>query len=105
MDNALDTLSTARRLEHEYGMDPRAAEGVAVVIHEYMTAELATKPDLHVQGSELRADMQSLRAAMQVELQSFRAEMATGFKMLYRHLWIMMGVYGVLIVTLMKLLP
>ena len=77
MDNALDTLSTARRLEHEYGMDARAAEGVAVAIHDHMTENLATKQDLHLLGSQLRGEMQSLRADMTTELQSLRADMTT----------------------------
>ena len=77
MDNALDTLSTARRLEHEYGMDARAAEGVAVAIHDHMTENLATKQDLYLLGSQLRGEMQSLRADMTTELQSLRTDMET----------------------------
>ena len=43
---APDTLTTARRLEHEFGMQRRASEGVAIAIHEYTTGNLATKADL-----------------------------------------------------------
>ena len=87
VDNALDTLSTARRLEREFGMEARAAEGVAVAIHEHMTENLATKPDLERLGSSLRADV------------------AAEFKTLYRHLWLMLAGFSALIVTLTKLLP
>ena len=73
MDDALDTLSTARRLEQEYGMDARAAEGVAVAIHEHMTENLATKQDLHLLGSQLRGEMQSLRG----DMEGLRADMTT----------------------------
>ena len=101
MDDALDTLSTARRLEQEYGMDARAAEGVAVAIHEHVTENLATKQDLHLLGSQLRGEMQSLRG----DMEGLRADVATEFKTLYRHLWVMQVGFAALIVTLMKLLP
>ena len=94
VDKALDTLSTARRLEREFGMDARAAEGVAVAIHAHMTENLATKSDLERLAGELRGEMQGLRA-----------DTAAEFKTLYRYLWLMLAGFSALIVTLTKLLP
>ena len=58
-DTMIDTLSTARRLEHDFGMDSRAAEGVATAIHEHTTQYLVTKADLQVAVSELRDEIKA----------------------------------------------
>ena len=48
-----DTLSTARRLQNEFGMDQRASEGVAIAIHEHLIQNVATKDDLALLQAEL----------------------------------------------------
>ena len=48
-----DTLSTARRLQNEFGMEQRAAEGVAISIHEHLIQNVATKDDLALLQAEL----------------------------------------------------
>ena len=54
MTNASDTLATARRLETDFGMDKRAAEGVATAINDHLTQNVATKAD--VEQLEKRLD-------------------------------------------------
>ena len=78
-DVSPDTLTTARRLEHEFGMDRQASEGVAIAIHEHVTANLATKADLwqfeeklcgdmKEQGATLRGEMKELGATIRGEM-------------------------------------
>ena len=176
---AIDTLSTAHRLERDFGMERHAAEGVAIAIHEHMTENLVTKVDLgravdelrgemkesegrlrgemeaqgatlrgemgdmegrlrgeieaqgatlrggmrdmegrlrgeiEAQGATLRGEMRGMEERMVVGLRShtdtsvavLRADMHEEFKALYRHLWLMLGGFAALIVTLTKLLP
>ena len=58
MTNASDTLATARRLETDFGMDRRAAEGVATAINERFTGNVATKADIRELATETKADVQ-----------------------------------------------
>ena len=58
-DTMIDTLSTARRLEHEFGMDPRAAEGVATAIYENTADHLVTKANLQLAVTELRQEIKA----------------------------------------------
>ena len=176
---AIDTLSTAHRLERDFGMERNAAEGVAIAIHEHMTENLVTKVDLgravdelrgemkesegrlrgemghmegrlrgemeaqgatlrgeieaqgvtlrgemrdmegrlrgemEAQGATLRGGMRDMEDRMTVGLRShtdtsvaaLRADMHEQFKALYWHLWLMLGGFAALIVTLTKLLP
>ena len=87
MTESPDTLTTARRLEHDFGMDQRASEGIAIAIHEHTTANLATKADLHLVQADvhlvheslnlveerLRGEMNELRAALRGEMKELRA--------------------------------
>ena len=187
---AVDTLSTAHRLERDFGMARNAAEGVAIAIHEHMTENLATKVDLEravdelrgemkesegrlrgeieAQGASLRGEMRDVEGRLRGEIEAqgaslrgeieaqgatlrgeieaqgatlrremkdveerlrgdmrgmedrmgvglrshtdtsvavLRADMHEEFKALYRHLWLMLGGFAALIVTLTKLLP
>lgn len=114
-----DTLTTARRLEHEFGMERGASEGIAIAIHEHMTANLVTKADLRQVEEKLRSEIKglgtSLRGEMQVldaslrghtdsSIAGLRSEVQGEFKALYRHLWFMLAGFAGLIVTLTKLL-
>lgn len=67
-DTMIDTLSTARRLEHEFGMDPRAAEGVATAIYEHTTDHLVTKADLQLAVSELRQESKETADGLRQEI-------------------------------------
>lgn len=187
---AIDTLSTAHRLERDFGMERNAAEGVAIAIHEHMTENLATKVDLEravdelrgeikdsegrlrgeieaqgvtlrgeigaqgvtlrgeieaqgealrgeirdvegrlrgeieAQGEALRGEMRDVEGRLRGEMKGMEDRMTVGlrshtdtavaalrvdmheeFKTLYRHLWLMLGGFAALIVTLTKLLP
>ena len=83
-DVSPDTLTTARRLEREFGMDQRASEGVAIAIYEHTTLNLATKADLHQTeerlrheidelGVTFRGEMNELGAGLRGEMNEFRA--------------------------------
>ncbi len=67
-DVSPDTLTTARRLEHEFGMDQRASEGVAIAIHEHTTANLATKSDLWQVEERLRGETNEFGATLRGEM-------------------------------------
>ncbi|MYF31440.1 MAG: hypothetical protein F4169_21815 [Gammaproteobacteria bacterium] len=66
-DVSPDTLSTARRLEHDFGMDRQASEGVAIAIYEHTTANLATKADLRQLEDTLRDELAAKADLRQVE--------------------------------------
>ncbi|MDE0441609.1 MAG: hypothetical protein OXL38_05765 [Gammaproteobacteria bacterium] len=66
-----DTLTTARRLEHDFGMDQRSSEGIAIAIHEHTTANLATKADLHL----VQADLHLVQADLHLVEERLRGEM------------------------------
>lgn len=68
-----DTLTTARRLEHEFGMERRASEGVAIAIHEHTTANLATKADLRRFEVKLRGEIKELGATLRGEMNELGA--------------------------------
>ena len=68
-----DTLTTARRLEQEFGMERRASEGVAIAIHEHTTANLATKADLRRVEERLRGEIKELGAALRGEMSELGA--------------------------------
>jgi len=78
MTESPDTLTTARRLEHDFGMDQRASEGIAIAIHEHTTANLATKADLHLVQAEVHLVQESLNLVeerLRGELNVLRGEM------------------------------
>lgn len=66
-DVSPDTLSTARRLEHDFGMDRQASEGVAIAIYEHTTANLATKADLRQVEETLRGELAAKADLRQLE--------------------------------------
>lgn len=78
MTESPDTLTTARRLEHDFGMDQRASEGIAIAIHEHTTANLATKADLHLVQADVHLVQESLSLVeerLRGELNVLRGEM------------------------------
>ena len=78
-DVSPDTLSTARRLEQNFGMDRQASEGVAIAIYEHTIGSLATKADLRqvvekLRGElKLRGEMKEFGATLRGEMQEFGA--------------------------------
>lgn len=70
-DVSPDTLSTARRLEQEFGMDRQASEGVAIAIFEHTTGSLATKADLRQVEERLRGEIKELGATSRGEMSEF----------------------------------
>ncbi|HWB51292.1 MAG TPA: coiled-coil domain-containing protein [Stellaceae bacterium] len=76
---AIDTLKVARRLR-EAGFTEPQAEAVAEAVRDGADdAELATKQDLKLLSTELRAEIAALRAEMTSEFAAVRAEMASEF--------------------------
>lgn len=81
-----DTLKATKELKRA-GFDEVQAEAVVATVGDAIGGSVATKADLEKTAGELRADI------------------ATEFRNLYRHLWIMAaGIIG-LNVALMKLIP
>ena len=74
-DVSPDTLSTARRLEQEFGMDRQASEGVAIAIYEHTTANLATKTDVRHVEEKLRGEMRELGASLRGEMNELGASL------------------------------
>ena len=72
-DVSPDTLTTARRLEREFGMDQRASEGVAIAIYEHTTLNLATKADLHQTEERLRHEIDELGVTLRGEMNELGA--------------------------------
>ncbi|MDE0660117.1 MAG: hypothetical protein OXI79_10760 [Gammaproteobacteria bacterium] len=94
MTESPDTLTTARRLEHDFGMDQRASEGIAIAIHEHTTANLATKADLRLVQADvhlvqeslnlveerLRGELNELGAALRGEMKELSAALRGDMK-------------------------
>ena len=92
-----DTLKATKDLKRA-GFDEVQAEAVVATVGDAIGGSVATKADLEKTAGELSADMQKMEAGL-------RADIATEFRNLYRHLWIMAaGIIG-LNVALMKLIP
>ena len=77
MTNSADTLATARRLETDFGMDKRAAEGVATAINERFTENVATKADVEKLATETKADIQQLATETKADIQRLENQIAT----------------------------
>ena len=50
---SFDTISVAKRLEEEFAMPRQQAEGVAVVMHENLVGNLATKDDVQALNEKI----------------------------------------------------
>ena len=110
-----DTLSTARRLQNEFGMDQRASEGVAIAIHEHLIQNVATKDDLTLMQVYLEKQIGKVRSEPRLTLvrssmmlaesvEALRAECAHGFKMFRVHLWAMGAIVVAAVVIFTKFL-
>lgn len=74
MNRPLDTLAVARRLERNYGFDPRQAEGVAETLHEHVAGNVATRDDI----STLKDDIAALRTEMAAMESRLETKIADG---------------------------
>ena len=94
MATVFDTHAAVKRLQ-EAGADERLAEAVVATV-TVAVGEPVTRADLDAALAPL---------ATKAEIAELRAEIATEFKGLYRHLWVMAaGIVGVT-VALVKLIP
>ena len=95
-----DTLSAARRLQNEFGMDQRVSEGVAIAIHEHLIQNVATKDDLALLQAELEKRIEKVRGEPRPTVvrnskmlagsaRDMPGELAHEFKMFRVHLWAM----------------
>ena len=71
MTTAPDTLSTARRLQTEFGMEQLASEGVAIAIHDHVTQNLATKEDIKL----LKGEIEVVKADLKGEIEVVKADL------------------------------
>ena len=60
---ATDTITLAEQLEST-GLEPKQAKGIARAIHDHQTEHLATKADLLVLKTDLRAELSEFRAEL-----------------------------------------
>ena len=110
-----DTLSTARRLQNEFGMDQHAAEGVATAIHEHLIQNVATKDDLALLRTDLEKRMGKVRSEPRPTIgrssemlagsgKDMPGEFAHEFKMFRVHLWAMGATVAAAMVILTRFL-
>ena len=89
---AIDTLKVARRLR-EAGFSEVQAEAVVAAVQEGTEgAELATKADLAILATELRAEIASVRAEIRTESEVVKVSIeAAKSEMLYRMFQMILG--------------
>ena len=61
---SFDTISVAKRLEKEFAMPRQQAEGVAVVMHENLVGNLATKDDVQALNDKIDTSVTALKDDM-----------------------------------------
>jgi hypothetical protein len=76
---SIDTLKVARRLREAGFTEPQAEAVVDAVRESDENSDAATKQDLTLLGTGLRADMAVLRAEMVAEFAAVRAEIVAEF--------------------------
>ncbi len=119
---AFDTHKAVKALK-EAGFGDIQAEAVVATVGDAIGGDMATKGDIAVLKTDIKADIAALKtdiaefkADIKTDIAEFKAEIA-GFKAdiktdigdfkaeIYRHLWLMaVGIVG-LTVTLVKLIP
>lgn len=72
---AIDTLKVARRLREAGFSEPQAEAVVAAVQEGAEGADLATKADLRLLGTELRAEMAALGAELRAEMAALNTQL------------------------------
>ena len=86
---AFDTYKAVKALK-QAGFEEVQAEAVVATVGEAMGENVATKADM----AEIRAEIAGLKA-----------DVASDFKVLYRHLWVMAASIVGVTVALVKLIP
>ena len=86
---AFDTYKAVKALK-QAGFEEVQAEAVVASVGEAMGENVATKADM----AEIRAEIAGLKA-----------DVASDFKVLYRHLWVMAASIVGVTVALVKLIP
>ena len=74
---AIDTLKVARRLREAGFSEPQAEAVVAAVQEGAEGADLATKADLKLLGTELKAEMAALAAELRSEMAALNIQLRT----------------------------
>ena len=108
---AFDTHKAVKALK-EAGFGDIQAEAVVATVGDAIGGDVATKGDIAVLKTDIKADIAALKADIaefKAEIAGFKADIKTDiaeFKAeIYRHLWLMaVGIVG-LTVTLVKLIP
>ncbi len=108
---AFDTHKAVKALK-EAGFGDIQAEAVVATVGDAIGGDMATKGDIAVLKTDIKADIAALKtdiAEFKAEIAGFKADIKTDigdFKAeIYRHLWLMaVGIVG-LTVTLVKLIP
>jgi len=59
-----DTMSIAKRLQAEFGVPEKQAEGIATVLHENFVGNVATKDDI----AQVRTDMENLEERLVMKM-------------------------------------
>ena len=60
----MDTISVAKRLQEDFGMPEKQAEGVAVVMHENFVGNVATKDDVKTLNDKIESSVRALNDKM-----------------------------------------
>ena len=60
----MDTISVAKRLQEDFGMPEKQAEGVAVVMHENFVGNVATKDDIE----QIQKDIENLEERLVMKM-------------------------------------
>jgi len=79
---AIDMLKVARRLREAGFSEPQAEAVVAAVQEGAEGADLATKADLKLLGTELRAEMAALAAELRSEMATLNTQLRTEMQQL-----------------------
>jgi len=74
---AIDTLKVARRLREAGFSEPQAEAVVAAVQEGAEGADLATKADLKLLGTELRSEMAALATELRAEMATLNTQLRT----------------------------
>ena len=103
---AFDTISVAKRLQGEFEMPQKQAEGVALVLHENFVGNVATKEDVKALKDDMKAlkdDMKELatKDELRAEIAEVRVEIAQAAN---KTIYALGGLIGVLFV-IDRLLP
>ncbi|MCY4612855.1 MAG: hypothetical protein OXB94_04430 [Nitrospira sp.] len=86
---AFDTYKAVKALK-QAGFEEVQAEAVVATVGEAMGENVATKADM---------------AEIRTEIAGLKADVASDFKVLYRHLWVMAASIVGVTVALVKLIP